>query len=103
MPSLLARSGAEVLGTFLLVFFGCGAVHVAVLTGDLSGLGQVAMVWGVAIMLAIFCVGGISGAHINPAMTIAFACWGRFAWSDVPAYIGSQLGEAILAAATLFV
>ena len=103
MPSLLARSGAEVLGTFLLVFFGCGAVHVAVLTGDLAGLGQVALVWGVAIMLAIFCIGGISGAHINPAMTLAFACWGQFAWRDVPAYVGSQLAGAILAAATLFV
>ena len=103
MPSLFARSGAEALGTFLLVFFGCGSVHVAVLTGDLVGLGQVGLVWGVAIMLAIFCVGGISGAHINPAMTIAFACWGRFAWSDVPAYIGGQLVGAIFAAATLFV
>ena len=101
-PSLLARSGAEVLGTFILIFFGCGSVHVAVLTGDLAGLGQVALVWGVAIMLAIFAVGGISGAHINPAMTLAFAVCGRFAWRDVPAYIAAQLAGAILAAATLF-
>ena len=52
-PSLFARSGAEVLGTFLLVFFGCGSVHVSVLTGDLSGLGQVAMVWALAIAFAL--------------------------------------------------
>ncbi|MSQ97252.1 MAG: aquaporin family protein [Gemmataceae bacterium] len=100
-PSLSARCGAEVLGTFILVLFGCGSVHVAVLTGDL-GLGQVAMVWGIAIMLAAYCVGGISGAHINPAMTLALAAWGRFAWRDVPGYIGAQLAGTILAAAALY-
>jgi glycerol uptake facilitator protein len=102
-PTLIARAGAETLGTFILVFFGCGAVHVAVLTGDLAGSGQVAMVWAFAIALAIFCVGGISGAHINPAMTFAFAVWRRFPWRDVPVYVAAQLAGAILAAATLFV
>src|SRR3954463_7139269 len=97
-PSLFARAGAEVLGTFLLVFFGCGAVHVAVLTGDLAGLGQVALGWAIAIMLAIYVVGGISGAHINPAMTLAFALWGRCRWDDVPGYLGGQLLGAFLAA-----
>ena len=101
-PSLFARSGAEVLGTFLLVFFGCGSVHVAVLTGDLN-LGQVALVWAVAIMVAIYVVGGISGAHINPAITLALAAWGRFAWRDTPAYVAAQLVGAVLAALTLFV
>lgn len=100
-PSLLARSCAEVLGTFILVLFGCGSVHVAILTGDL-GLGQVAMVWGIAIMLAIYCIGGISGAHINPAMTIALAAWGRFAWRDVFGYLAGQLVGAMLAAAALY-
>lgn len=101
-PPLLARAAAEVLGTFLLIFFGCGAVHVAVLTGDLAGLGQVAMVWGVAIMVAVYTCGGISGAHINPAITIALAVCGRFKLMDVPAYIIGQLAGAMLAAATLF-
>ncbi len=101
-PSLLARSAAEALGTYFLVFFGLGAVHVAVLTGDLAGLGQVAMVWAVAIMVAIYVFGGISGAHINPAITLALASWGRFAWRDVPAYVGAQIAGAFLAAATLF-
>ena len=102
-PLLIARAGAEILGTFILVFFGCGSVHVAVLTGDLARLGQVAMVWAFAIALAIFCVGGISGAHINPAMTFAFAVWRRFPWREVPVYVAAQLVGAILAAATLFV
>ena len=80
---LPARCLAEAVGTFLLVFFGCGAVHVAILTGALAGLWQVAVVWAVAIMLAIYVVGGISGAHINPAITLTLAVWGRFAWRDV--------------------
>jgi glycerol uptake facilitator protein len=101
-PTLIARCGAETLGTFLLIFFGCGAVHVAVLTGDLAGLGQVAMVWAIAIMLAIYCVGNISGAHINPAITLAFAVWGKFPWRDVPGYVLSQLAGAFLAAAVLY-
>jgi glycerol uptake facilitator protein len=101
--SLSSRCMAEGLGTFLLVFFGCGAVHVAVLTGALAGLWQVAIVWAVAIMLAIYVVGAISGAHLNPAMTIAFAAWGRFNWRDVPAYVAAQFGGAVAAAAVLFV
>src|SRR5438132_12867472 len=97
--SLTARCLAEVLGTFLVVFFGCGAVHVAILTGALVGLWQVAIVWGVAIMLAIYVVGGISGAHINPAVTLALASWGRFRWANVLPYVIAQLIGAFLAAA----
>jgi glycerol uptake facilitator protein len=100
--SLTARSLAEVLGTFLLVFFGCGAVHTAVLTGAQSGLWQVAIVWAVAIMVAVYVVGGISGAHINPAITLALAVWGRFPWRHVPAYVVGQVAGAFVAAAALF-
>src|SRR5215475_2058293 len=81
----------EVLGTYLLILFGCGAVHSAVLTGAQSGLWQVAIVWGVAIMMACYTVGAVSGAHINPAITIALAAFGRFAWRHTPAYIVSQV------------
>ena len=102
-PTLLQAALAEILGTFLLILFGCGAVHSAVLTGAQSGLWQVAIVWGVAIMLAAYVCGGISGAHINPAITLALALWGRFTWSRVPAYILAQLCGAMLAAAVLFV
>jgi glycerol uptake facilitator protein len=92
----------EAFGTFLLVFFGCGSVHATVLLGAHSGLWQVAIVWGLAVMLAIFTVDAISGAHINPAMTIAFATWGHHPWRRVPPYILAQTLGAIVAAAALF-
>src|SRR4030095_1802055 len=102
MPLLLRILLAEALGTFILVLFGCGAVHSAVLTGAQSGLWQVAIVWGSGVAFGASCVGGVSGAHINPAMTIALATWGRFEWSKVGPYIVAQLGGAFLAAAALF-
>jgi glycerol uptake facilitator protein len=102
MPNLFQKSIAEVVGTFILILFGCGAVHSAVLTGSQAGLWQVAIVWGMGVTLAVFVVGGISGAHINPAVSIALAVWGKFPWREVPAYIGSQLAGAFLAAAALF-
>jgi glycerol uptake facilitator protein len=101
-PPLLACCLAEVLGTFFLVFFGCGAVHVAVLLGELQGLWQVGVVWGVAIMVALYTVGGISGAHINPAITLALTVWGRFPAARAPAYIVAQLVGAFLGAWVLF-
>jgi glycerol uptake facilitator protein len=99
---LLKKCLAECLGTYLLIIFGCGAVHASVLTGAQSGLWQVAIVWGVAIMLAIYTVGAVSGAHINPAITMAFAAWGRFPWRSVFPYVLAQLMGAFVAAATLF-
>lgn len=103
MPSLAACCVAEVLGTFLLVFFGCGAVHVAVLTGALEGLWQIAIVWGVVIMVAIYCIVGISGAHINPAITIALTFWGHFPVARAAPYVAAQLLGAFAAACVLFV
>lgn len=103
LPSLGRVCLAEVVGTFLLVFFGCGAVHSAMLTGSQSGLWQVAVVWGLAIGVAIYCVGAISGAHINPAMTISFWAWRGFPASRVVPYILSQFIGAMAAAASLYV
>ena len=100
---LFASCVAEVLGTFLLIFFGCGSVHVAVLMGDLSGLWQVGIVWGISIMLAIYVFGPISGAHINPAITLGLTCWGLFPKQRAAPYIASQMLGAFAAAATLFV
>lgn len=94
---------AEAFGTFVLVFFGCGVVHTAILLEAQSGLWQVAIVWGLAIMLAIYAVDKISGAHINPAITVAFATWGKFPWKRVIPYVAAQMIGAIFAATLLFV
>ena len=102
-PSLAARCGAEVIGTFVLIFFGCGVVHAATLTAAHSGLWQVSIVWGMAVTTAILVVGAISGAHLNPAITVALAVWRGFAWRDVGPYIVSQLAGAIVAATVLHV
>jgi MIP family channel proteins len=63
----------EALGTFLLVLFGTGSVACAVLTGALQGLWQVAAVWGFGVTLAIYCSAALSGAHLNPAVSLALA------------------------------
>ena len=102
-PSIQRAVVAEFIGTFLLIFFGCGAVHAAVLTGAQSGLWQVAIVWGIAIMLAIYAVGAVSGAHINPAVTLAFTIWRGFPKAYVVPYIAAQLAGAFVAAAALFI
>ncbi|MBW8883717.1 MAG: aquaporin, partial [Planctomycetia bacterium] len=66
------------------------------------GLWQVAIVWGMGVALAAYSVGGVSGAHINPAMTIALAIWRKFPWNLVGPYIAVQLAGAFLAAAALY-
>jgi len=99
---LSARCLAEGVGTFMLVFLGCGVVHVAVLTEAHSGLWQVAIVWGIAVTLAVFVVGGISGAHINPAITVSLAACRRFRWGEVVPYVLAQVAGAFVAAAALF-
>jgi glycerol uptake facilitator protein len=100
--TLARECAAEVLGTYILVFFGLGAVHVSVLTGGLAGLWQVAVVWGLGISLAIYALGSISGAHMNPAMTAAFAVFRGFPLKKVPAYVLAQVAGAMAAAATLY-
>jgi glycerol uptake facilitator protein len=93
---------AEVLGTFILVLFGAGSVHVAVLTGAQSGPWQVAVGWGIAVALAIYAVGAVSGAHINPAMTLAFTVFRRFPVRKLVPYVLAQLVGAFIAAAALY-
>ncbi|MGE5610966.1 MAG: MIP/aquaporin family protein [Bacillota bacterium] len=98
---LLWECLAELIGTFLLVFFGTGVVFVSVLTGALEGLFQVAIVWGMIIALAIYATSAISGTHINPAVTIAVWAWRGFPQAKVVPYILSQVIGAFLASAML--
>lgn len=86
---------AEFIGTFTLVFVGTGAVVVHQQFGEALGLTGIAMVWGLVIIAMIYAFGDISGTHLNPAVTVAFAVDKRFGWKEVPAYLGSQLTGAI--------
>ena len=88
---------AEFVGTMLLIILGDGVVAGVVLKGSKSEkAGWLAIVigWGLAVTLAIYAVGSISGAHLNPAITIAFAMKGDFPWSEVPGYVIAQLAGA---------
>lgn len=100
--SLTRRLLAEFLGTALLVFFGPGAVVAALTMGegslDYAGLGFIALSFGLVVALVIYTLGTTSGAHINPAVTVALAVTGRFRWTEVPAYVGAQLIGAVLGA-----
>jgi glycerol uptake facilitator protein len=91
----------EFFGTFLLVFFGCGAVCASVTTGAQVGVFQVAIVWGLAIAVAIYLCGSLSGAHLNPAVTVSMAAWGGFPRRRVGPYVLAQCLGAFVAAAVL--
>ena len=92
---LLHKIVAEAIGTFALVFVGCGAIVVNDLTAGSLGHVGVSAAFGLVIMTMIYATGHISGAHFNPAVTVAFALVGRLPWREVPAYIVGQLGAAI--------
>lgn len=101
MSGRLSTMVAEATGTFLLVLVGVGAVHVAVLTGGLSGLGQVAAVWGTGVGLAVLVTAARSGAHLNPAVTVAMAVYRGFPAGRAVSYVASQILGAMLAALLL--
>jgi aquaporin NIP len=91
---------AEAIGTFALVFAGCGAIMVEAKTHALGHVG-VAITFGLVIMFGIYAVGHISGAHFNPSVTFAFALSRHFPWTRALGYWGAQLIGAIAAAAVL--
>jgi len=98
--TLWRRAGAEGVGTYALVTAGCGAIMVDSQTHALTHLG-VALTFGLIIMVMIAATGHLSGAHFNPAVTVAFALTRHFPWRAVPAYVGSQLLGAVAGALTL--
>jgi len=92
---------AELLGTMILVLLGDGVVANVLLQrskGQNSGWIVVTTGWGVAVAIAVYAVGRISGAHLNPAVTIALATIGSFSWAQVPGYIAAQMVGAFLGA-----
>jgi aquaporin Z len=93
------RLFAEMWGTFLLVLVACGAVVVAKAGGEITLAMQV-IAPGIMVMVCIYFMGTVSGAHLNPSVTFAFALRSHFPWRRVPAYIFAQLSGGILA--TLF-
>lgn len=92
---------AEIIGTMLLVILGDGVVANVLLNkskGQNSGWIVITTGWGFAVAVAVYSVGWISGGHLNPAVTLALACIGQFAWANVPAYIAAQMIGAFIGA-----
>src|SRR5215831_10688852 len=92
---------AGVIGTMILVLLGDGVVANVLLDrskGYNGGWMVITTGWGIAVAIAVYAVGRISGAHINPAVTIALATIGSFPWREVPGYIAAQMAGAIAGA-----
>ena len=92
---------AELIGTFALVFCGTGAVVIDQQFGGAVTHVGIAITFGLIVMSMIYSLGNISGAHLNPAVSIAFTIAGRFSVKYLPGYIISQLAGAVLASLTL--
>jgi glycerol uptake facilitator protein len=96
---------AELLGTTILIVLGCGVNAGGALKKTFANGGgwlMGAVGWGLAVMVAVYSVGQISGAHINPAVTIGLAVAGEFDWANVPIYISGQIIGAILGATLVY-
>jgi aquaporin NIP len=92
---------AELIGTFALVFCGTGAIVINQQSGGAITHVGIAITFGLIVMSMIYSLGNISGAHLNPAVSIAFTIAGRFSLRQLPGYIISQLAGALLASFTL--
>ena len=97
------KLAAELFGTFWLVFGGCGAAVLAAAFPDLGiGFAGVALAFGLTVLTMAFAVGGISGGHFNPAVSLGVAAAGRLPWKDLIPYWVAQVVGAIAAAAVLY-
>ncbi|QKF62127.1 MIP/aquaporin family protein [Campylobacter curvus] len=99
----LKQAVGEIIGTFLMCFFGIGAVATATLYGAHTGPFQVGMIWGLAIAIAIYATRNLSAAHFNPAVTFAMCASGRCSWINFPLYVVAQFVGAILAGFVLWI
>lgn len=100
-PNLARRAAAEAVAAFALVFAGCGAIVTNAVYGGTLGTTGVALAFGLVIMVMVYATGHLSGAHINPAVTIAFTLNRHLPLRDAGSYIAAQLAGAIAAAFAL--
>lgn len=92
---------SEFIGTFSMIFCGCGAMVINDFTGGSITHPGVAITWGLIVMSMIYAFGDVSGAHFNPAVTLGFAVAKKFKWIEVPKYVISQLFGALTASYVL--
>lgn len=95
----------ELVGTMILIIFGAGVVGgVLMKKSKAEGAGWIVITagWGLAVAIGVYAVGNVSGAHLNPAVTIGFASIGEFPWADVPMYILAQMVGAIIGAVIIY-
>src|SRR3954447_3367782 len=100
-PDLTRRALAEALAAFAMVFAGCGAIVADSRYDGTLGTVGIALAFGLVIMVMVYATGHLSGAHINPAVTIAFTLTRHFPARDALAYVGAQLAGATTAALLL--
>ncbi|RDX72848.1 hypothetical protein CR513_47613, partial [Mucuna pruriens] len=98
---ILQKLAAELVGTYFLIFAGCGSVVVNLDNEKVITQPGISIVWGLAVMVLVYSVGHISGAHFNPAVTLAHASTKRFPFKLVPAYVVAQVVGSLLASGTL--
>lgn len=101
-PEYLSNFLGELIGTLILVFFGCGSIAVSILFSAHSGLFQIAAIWGIGVSLAIYATRHISCAHLNPAVSIAMVVAQRMVPQKLFSYLLGQFTGAFLAAAILY-
>jgi MIP family channel proteins len=106
-PHILGATVAELVGTFILVFGGTAVAVGAILSrptaGGAYGSLAIALAFGLALAIVVAAIGHVSGAHVNPAVTLGMAAARRFPWNYVPHYVGAQLVGAVLAALATWV
>jgi len=101
---LAREAAAEFLGTFVLIIFGAGVVAQVVLSrGSAGGYLSINLAWGLAVTMGVFVAGGVTGAHLNPAVTVALAVHRQFPWRKVIPYSLAQTAGAFAASAAVFI
>ncbi len=106
--NIIGSAVAELVGTFILIFTGCAVAVAALLQVSTAGplfydSLAVALAFGLALTIVVAAIGHVSGAHVNPAVTLGLAATNKFPWQYVPIYVGAQLAGAILGAIAVWI